>query len=69
MSRSRLEHLEGEGQQGVPGQNRHRFAEHFVARGPAAPEIVVVQRGQIVVDQRISVDQLQRGGRVLHAFG
>ncbi len=56
------QNLEGQGQQGVSGQNGHGFAEDFVAGGPAPAQVVVVQRGQVVMDQRVSVDQFQRAG-------
>ena len=70
------QHLEGEREQRVAGQNRHGVAEDFVAGGVAAAQIVVIERGQIVVNQRIGVDQLERAGRgfdadrrIRHSFG
>ena len=56
------QHLEGEREQRVARQNRHGVAENFVAGGNAAPQIVVIERGQIVVNQRIGVNQFQRAG-------
>ena len=44
------------GQQAVARQNRHAFAVNDVRRGPAAPQRVVVHRGQIVVDERVGMD-------------
>ena len=46
--------------QSVARQNRHGFAEDFMARRFAAPVIVVIERRQIVVNQRVGVDHLQR---------
>ena len=36
--------------------------------GPAAPQVVVVHRGQVVVHERIGVDELDRGGRRVERF-
>lgn len=55
--------LEGQRQQGVTGQNGRRFVKSLVAGGTATAEIVVVHGGQIVVDERISVDHLHRARR------
>ena len=56
------EDLEGERQEAVARQNRGRLVKGLVAGRPAAPQIVVVHRRQIVVDERIGVDHLDRGG-------
>ena len=48
------------GLQAVAGENRHAFAEHDVERRPPASQRVVVHRRQIVVDERIRVDHLDR---------
>src|SRR5271170_1811543 len=56
------QHLKSQRQQCVARQDRDRLAEYFVAGRPAATQIVVVERGKIVVNQRISVNQLQRAG-------
>ena len=53
----------------VAGQNRSGLVKRAVKRGPAAPQLVVVEGRQVVVNQRISVDVFhrQRGGpRRLH---
>ena len=50
------------GQQRVPGQDRHGFPKHLVIGEAAAPEIVVVHGGQIVVDERIGVNHLECAG-------
>ena len=52
--------VERQRQQRVAGQDRGRLAEHLVVARPPAPEVVVVHRRQIVVDQRVAVDQLDR---------
>ena len=56
------QHVEGVGQQGVAGEYRHRLAEDLMRGRAAAAQIVVVERRQIVVDQRVGVDHLQRAG-------
>ena len=56
------EHLERQRQQRIAGQDRHGIAEDFVVGELAAAVVVVVERGQIVVDQRVGVDQFQRAG-------
>ena len=55
--------LHGQREQRVARENGHGFAEDLVAGGFAAAEIVVVESGQIVVDQRIGVDHLKRAAR------
>ena len=50
-------------QQGVARQHGDAFAEDLVVGGLAAAEIVVVHRGQIVVDERIGVDALDGAGQ------
>ena len=52
--------LEGQALQGVADQDRGRLVEPAVARRPAAPGQRVVHRRQVVVDQGIAVDQLDR---------
>src|SRR5262249_61914067 len=47
-----------------------RVAEHDVNGGPAAPHVVVVHRGQIVVDERVRVQHLEgRRGRERYLAG
>ena len=50
--------LEGLREQRVAREHGDAFAEDFVVRWFAATEIVVVHRGQIVVDERVGVDTL-----------
>ncbi len=59
------QNLVGLGLQRVSRQNRERFPEHLVAGRTAAPQIVVIQRRKIVVDQRVSVQHLQRRAQFL----
>ena len=53
-------YFEGERLQRVAGEDRHRFAEDDVAGRTAAAQRIVVHRGQIVMDQRIGVDDFDR---------
>ncbi len=46
--------------QPIAGEDRHVLAERHMAGGAPAPERVVIHRGQVVVDQRVGVDQLER---------
>ena len=49
------QNFEGAGLQRVSGEDGNGFAEGHVAGGLAAAQVVVVERGQIVVDERIGV--------------
>src|SRR2546430_13100567 len=49
------------GQQRVAGQDSYGLAIDDVGSLAAAAEIIVVERGKIVVDERVRVDQLERG--------
>src|SRR5947209_2380113 len=48
------------GEQSVAGEDRRRLVEGTVRRRTAAAEIVVIHGGEIVVDERIAVDHLER---------
>ncbi len=61
--------LEGEGLEGVAGEDGDGFAEDDVAGGLAAAEVVVVERGQVVVDERVGVEHLEGCAEVGCAFG
>ena len=50
--------LVGLGLQSVAGQDGRGFAEGFVAGGAAAAQVVVVERRQIVMHQRVGVQHL-----------
>src|SRR5713226_1184335 len=53
-----------QGQKSVAGENGDGFAEFFVASGFAAAEVIVVQRGQIIVDQGVRVDEFDGASRM-----
>ena len=52
--------LKGQRQQRVAGQNRHRLAKFLMASGLPAPQIIIVESGKIVVNQRIGMDEFKR---------
>lgn len=54
--------LEGEGQQPVAREHRGRFVEFLVAGRPPAPQIAVVHRREVVVDEAVGVHHLDRAG-------
>ena len=58
---------EGLGVEPVAREDRDVLAELHVAGRPAAAQLVVVHRRQVVVDQRVGVDELDRGGQRQHA--
>ena len=61
--------LEGEGLEGVAGEDGDGFAEDYVAGGLAAAEVVVVEGGEVVVDEGVGVDHLDGCAEVGCAFG
>ena len=63
MRRRIGQHLERQRVQAIAGQDRGRLVERLVHGRLAAAQVVVVHRRQIVVDQRIDVDRLDRGAR------
>jgi hypothetical protein len=50
-------------EQGIPGQNRQGFAKLLVTGRAAAAEIIIVHRGQIIVDQRVGMHHFQGATR------
>ena len=56
------EDLERQRKQGITGQDRHGLAELLVTGRPPASVVVIVERRQIVVNQRVRMDQFQRAG-------
>ena len=67
MGRLRLlggqQQREGLGVEPVPGQDGHVLPEGLVAGGTSAAQIVVVHRREVVVDERVRVDELERRGQ------
>ena len=61
--------LEGEGLEGVAGEDGDGFAEDLVAGGLAAAEVVVVEGGQVVVDEGVGVEHFYGCAEVGCAFG
>src|SRR5262249_32710034 len=51
--------------QGVAGEDGDGFAENLMASGPSAAEVVVIEGGQVVMNQGISVEHLKRGTQFL----
>ena len=51
--------LEGEGLEGVAGEDGDGFAEDDVAGGLAAAEVVVVERGEVVVNEGVGMDHFE----------
>jgi len=54
--------LECQGQEAVPRQNGRRLVKCLVTRRPPAPQVVVVHRRQVIMDQRIGMNQLESTG-------
>ena len=57
------------GEQAVAGEDRHVLAERHVAGGLAAAQVVVVHGRQVVVDERVGVDHLDRRRERQHVLG
>ena len=49
--------LKCQGEQGVARKNGDCFAKFLVTRGFAPPQIVIIQRRQVIVNQRIRMDE------------
>jgi hypothetical protein len=65
----RSNYLERPREQRITDQNRDRITINFVARRPAAPEIVIIHGRQIVVHKRIGMDHFHGARRrqsILH---
>jgi hypothetical protein len=52
--------VEGERQQRVSGEDRGCVVERLVRGGPAAAQIGIVHRREVVMDQRVAMDAFQR---------
>ena len=57
------------GQQDITGQHGRGLAKCLVAGGLAPAQVVVVHAGQVVVDQRIAVQHLHGGGKLVGSGG
>ena len=66
-ARDLRQHFIGLRLQGVSGQDGDGLAESLVAGRTAAPQVVVIERGQIVVDQGIGVEHFERRAHLLDA--
>ena len=53
-------------EEAVAGEDGHVLAEGHVTGGPAAAQRVVVDGRQVVVDERVRVDELEGRGRGQH---
>ncbi len=62
------QHGEGQGLQAVADQDAGGFVVGLVHGGAATAQVVVVHRRQVVMHQRIGVDQLHRAGRRVEFF-
>ena len=69
LSRVPAERLERQNDQRIAGQDRERLTISLVQGGLASAHIRVVKTGQIVVNQRGAMEQLDRGGRRVGEFG
>ena len=63
------QYLKSKGLQRVSSQKRHCFPVGDVTGGLASPQDVVVHARQVVVDQRIGVDELHGDGGVIDKTG
>lgn len=52
------EHLEREGLKGVAAQDGGRLVERTMTGGATAPQVVVIHRGQVVMHERIGMNEL-----------
>ena len=59
--------VEGQRQQAVADEDRGGLVVGLVGRRASPAHVVVVHRGQVVVDQRVAVDHFQRAGGTQHA--
>src|SRR4029077_2205841 len=57
--------FECQSEESIAGENRRGFAEFLVASRLAAAEVIVVESGEIVVNQRVGVDKLDGTSRIV----
>ncbi len=60
VSRGVRQHFKGQGQQPVAGQNGHRLVELFMNRRPSPAQVAVVHGWQVIMNQRVAMNQLHR---------
>ena len=63
------QHFVGVSLQRVAGKDGGGLAECLVAGGAAAAQVIIVERGKVVVDERVGVQHLQRRAQFVDAFG
>ena len=63
------QHLIGLRLQCVSGEDGDCLAEGLVAGGTPAPQVVVIERRQIIVDQGVGVEHFKRRAHLLNAGG
>ena len=56
------------GQEPVARENRRRLVERLMCRRPAAPQIVIVHRRQVVMRERIAMNHFKRAGGAQRRF-
>jgi hypothetical protein len=61
--------LEGEGLESVASEDGDGFAEDDVAGGVAAAEVVVVEGGEVIVDEGVGVEHFQGCSEMLDSLG
>jgi hypothetical protein len=61
--------LEGKRLKRISGEDSNCFAEDFVTGGLASTEIVIVECGEVVVDEGISVQHFQGCTEIFNSFG
>src|SRR5579875_2735385 len=61
-------HIEGVGQKSIADEDRRGLTESLMGGGPSASQIVIVERGKIVMDKRIAMNHFERSGSPHDAF-
>src|SRR5262245_28006431 len=54
--------------QSISRQNRDCLTKHFMAGWPPTPEVVIIERGKVVVDQGVGMQHLERSTEILNAY-
>jgi hypothetical protein len=58
----RTDRFERQRQESVTSEDGNGFAEFFVASGLASPEVIIVQRRQVIVNQGVGMDEFDGAG-------